>query len=52
MSKGADLMTCCCGHVGDEHRWAKGHFHECEVEGCDCIGFDPEEDDDEEEEQA
>lgn len=34
-------MTCTCGHVEDEHD------HECQIDGCDCICFDPEEDEEE-----
>jgi hypothetical protein len=28
---------CECNHVRDEH---EGEYGECQVEGCDCIGFD------------
>lgn len=30
-------MICTCGHVEDEHNERNGT---CEVDGCDCAGFD------------
>jgi hypothetical protein len=34
---------CVCGHQEDEHS-CEGGFH-CEVPGCDCIHYEPDEED-------
>ena len=41
------MPTCVtCGHLRDEH--ANTFLEECEVDGCECELFDPQEDDEEE----
>lgn len=39
-------MACFCGHIEEEH---DAHTGTCEVEGCECACFEPEEDEEDDE---